>query len=249
MRFSRKSPAKELVTCTACGHEQRDYPNANVTYCQKCGHRIVLQTKTKTRTKKKAPVEQRQVRCLQCHHELLIHAEAMTWQCNACSAFIDLRNHEIDREFNTAILTYGDIAIGPKGVFAGGKAEAENIRIAGRSTSRLVSRNILVVQGHAKLGAGAAGGHLLVPASASLYSEGLLAFRSAEIRGHVQAWQVRVTEQLAIYPGGHLTANLLEVNGLVVEPGGKLLTRCLTLQSETAITDPLAGPAADEPEI
>ena len=237
MQFSRKSPAREMVTCTACGHEQKDYPNANVTYCQKCGHRIELQVKTKIRSKKKSQVERRNIQCMQCHHELIVHAEAMTWQCNACSAFIDLRNHEIDREYSSEILTYGDIAIGPKGVFAGGKAEAENIRIAGRSTSKLISRGTFVIQGHVKLSAGAEGGHLLVPASTSVYSEGPLVFRTAEIRGPVQTRQVRVTEQLTIHPGGQLQADTLEVAMVTVAPGGKLTARCQLLPPPVVVAE------------
>ncbi|MDR2463885.1 MAG: hypothetical protein LBD30_08935 [Verrucomicrobiales bacterium] len=230
---SNKGPQKILITCPACQHQQYDYPNANAAYCQKCGERIPLKTGgVQRKTRKRQAVERRKIVCMHCHNELHAHYEAAAWQCTFCSNYLDLRNHKLDRETGAAICTYGDLEIGPHCLFNGSKAEAENIKISGRSGCKLQSRGSVTVSGNAKLYAGAEGGHLHVNASATLYSEGPLTFKTAEIHGKVETRQFTATERLQIHADGHLTASRLDAGEIIVHPGGKLLARCQTNRSE-----------------
>jgi cytoskeletal protein CcmA (bactofilin family)/ribosomal protein S27E len=226
---SNKGPQKILITCPACQHQQYDYPGANATYCQKCGERILIKPAEAPRRKRKTTaVERRAIVCLHCHNELHVHYEAESWQCTFCSTYLDLRTHRLNRETAAAIRTYGDLEIGPKCLFSGSKAEAENIKIAGRAYCKLQSRGSVTVGGNAKLYAGAEGEHLHVSDSATLYSEGPLAFKTAEIHGKVETKQFTVSGHLQIHAGGHLSTNRLEAGEVMVKPGGKLLARCQT---------------------
>ncbi|MDR1304939.1 MAG: polymer-forming cytoskeletal protein [Verrucomicrobiales bacterium] len=223
---ARHGPQKILITCPACRHQQYDYPHANVTYCQQCGERIPINPVASPRKTRKAhTVERRSITCLHCHRELRAHYDAQSWQCPFCSTYLDLRNHQLNQESAAAIRTYGDLEIGAKCLFSGAWAEAENIKIAGRSQCKLQSRHGLTVSGHAKLYAGAAGDHLHVSAAATLYTAGPLSFKTAEIHGKVEARQLTVSERLQVHAGGHVTAGQLTVGEIIVQPGGKLLAR------------------------
>jgi ribosomal protein S27E/cytoskeletal protein CcmA (bactofilin family) len=242
---SNKGPQKILITCPACQHQQHDYPNANVTYCQRCGERIPLKvTEAPRKARKKTTVERRKIVCMHCNNELYVHYDAQSWQCTFCSTYLDLRNHKINKEVSTAIRTYGDLEIGPKCLFNGIKAEAENIKISGRSNCKLQSRQGITVSGNVKLYAGAEGEHLHVSESAQLYTEGPLSFRSAEIHGKVEAKQFTVSERLQVHGEGHLTANKLDAAEVIVNRGGKLLARCETkLEEPPPAVEPASQPA------
>jgi cytoskeletal protein CcmA (bactofilin family)/ribosomal protein S27E len=245
---SNKGPQKILITCPACQHQQYDYPNANVTYCQKCGERIPIKTvEAPRKARKKTTIERRKIICMHCNSELHVHYDAQSWQCTFCSTYLDLRNHKINKETSSSIRTYGDLEIGAKCLFNGAKAEAENIKIAGRSQCKLQSRNGVTVSGHAKLYAGAEGDHLHVSESATLYTEGPLSFKTAEIHGKVEAKQFTVSGRLQIHSAGHVAANRLDAAEVVVLSGGKLLARCQTKNPAQETETPAeASPAPAE---
>ncbi|MDR1190206.1 MAG: polymer-forming cytoskeletal protein [Verrucomicrobiales bacterium] len=226
LRHPNHGPKKILVTCPACRHQQHDYPSANATYCQQCGERIPLTAGESPRKARRAyTVERRTIICQHCHHELQVHHEATAWQCAFCSTYLDLRNHQLDRETGAAISTYGDLEIGPRCLFSGSRAEAENIRILGRCECKLQSRGSVTVGGHAKLYGGAEGGHLHVSTGATLYSEGPLTFKTAEIHGKVETRQLTISGRLQIHADGHVATHRLAVGEINVHPGGKLLAR------------------------
>jgi cytoskeletal protein CcmA (bactofilin family)/ribosomal protein S27E len=225
-----KGPQKILITCPACRHQQYDYPNANVTYCQQCGERISIKIPDAPRKmRKKTAIERRQITCTHCNSELNVYYDAQSWQCTFCSTYLDLRNHKINQESSSSIRTYGDLEIGAKCLFNGAKAEAENIKIAGRSQCKLQSRHGVTINGHAKLYAGAEGDHLHVNGSATLYSEAALNFKTAEIHGKVEAKQFTINGRLQIHSTGQVVANRLDAGEVIVLSGGKLLARSDTL--------------------
>jgi len=237
--FTKKLPPKELVTCPSCGHEQKDYPSANATFCHRCGTRILLQEKPRRQAVRKQvelKARRRMVACLHCGREMRIHEEAQKWQCTSCSAYVDLANHDIQREHTASIQTYGDIVVGAKGVLAGAKAEAENIRMAGRAMPRVVCRKCLVIEGTVKLAAGAEGPLLQVLENTSLGAEGLLEFEMMEVKGQVQGKQVKVLGSLEIFPGASLQADQISARRILVHPLGKLLGYVQSLTAAEIVT-------------
>jgi len=221
--FSRQAPVKEWVTCPACGHEQKEYKDANATFCHACGHRISIQEDTKKSPRRaQKRVDKRLISCIHCGTELSVHSSAMSWQCTGCSAYLDLCNHEINKESTAEILTYGNLSVGKKGFLNGSRAEAETIFLSGRSQSKLTCRNSLIVRDGASLFGEAKGKLMRVVKGASLKTENTVEFQTLEIAGHMISKQLIVNGLLKIETGGSLHTDSLIFGSIEVQPGAKL---------------------------
>jgi DNA-directed RNA polymerase subunit RPC12/RpoP/cytoskeletal protein CcmA (bactofilin family) len=221
--FSRKAPPKEWITCPACGHEQKEYKDANATFCHACGHRISMQEEVKRSPRRvRKRVDKRVVPCIHCGTELNIHNSAMSWQCTGCSSYLDLCNHEINKESTAEILTYGNITVGKRGFLNGPRAEAETMFISGRSQSQLSCRNSLIIRDGAKVLGEAKGKLMRVVKGASLKTESMVEFQTLEVAGAMVAKQLVISGLVKIEAGGSLHADSLIFGSIEVQPGGKL---------------------------
>jgi DNA-directed RNA polymerase subunit RPC12/RpoP len=230
--LSRKAPTKEWVTCPACGHEQKEYKDANATFCHACGHRISMQEEAKRNPRRsRRKVEKRLVGCIHCGTELSIHNSAMSWQCSSCSSYLDLCDHTINKESTAEILTYGNINVGKRGFLSGPRAEAETIFISGRSQSQITCRNSLIIRDEVNLLGEAKGKLMRVVKGATLKTERLMEFQTLEVAGSMVAKQLIIHGLVKVEAGGSLVAESLIFGSSEVQPGAKLYApaRSITL--------------------
>lgn len=232
MKLRASSPQKIQVTCSACGHTQQEYAAAVSTSCRACGHRIPIQVDAgkKPAAKIKLHVKRREISCRHCGHLMVIPTEAQSWQCPACSNYLDFKNHVIDRETSAPILTYGSITIGPRGVFGGSKADCATADIAGRAVGRVISQSTVTLSGQARLSAGAEGKILEVIPDAKVESSANLDFETIRIQGRLRAKDLRA-ERVEVLSGGQLEADSIRIRTLHVAPGGRLQARIETVAS------------------
>lgn len=237
MLFASKKPKKEWIVCPVCSHEQKDYVEANATFCHACGHRISLKEKGRVRRKNtRKKVDKRMVPCMHCGQELEIHTSALSWQCTGCSSYLDLSNHEVNKDSGADIMTYGNITVGKKGFLGGAKAEAETVFMSGKAKCRLICRNALIVRDQVSLLNETKGKLMRVVAGSELKATALLEFQDIEIAGTVSAPRLVVRGQLRVEPGGFLKTDSLMFGSIEVEPGGKLFAPARSLREEKAVS-------------
>lgn len=225
MMLRPKSPKKVQVTCGACGHAQWEYEAVAATSCRACGERIVIAgAGKKPAERSRMRVERREIACLDCGHIMAVPAEAQSWQCTGCSAYLDLQDHVVAREHMTPVRTYGKVLVESKGVLGGAKVECSGAEVAGRVVGRVFCRDGVVVRGEGRLMGGAEGKVLEVEAGARAEAGAGLEFERVVVRGRLKARDIRA-RQVEVAPGGCLLADALRVVVLKVETGGWLEAR------------------------
>lgn len=233
--FNRKAPPKEWVTCPACGHEQKEYKDANATSCHACGHRISMQEEAaRSPRRQRKKIDKRLISCIHCGTDLHVHSSAMSWQCTGCSSYLDLCDHEINKEVTSEILTYGNITVGKKGFLNGARVEAEIIFLSGRAQSQLTCRNSLIVRDGARMLSEAKGKLMRVVKGAVLTTEKQIEFQTLEIAGHMTAKHLVVNGLLKIEAGGYLHADSLVFGCIEVQTGGKLYAPAKSVVNNSA---------------
>lgn len=227
MIFRREPPKKIEVACPSCGHLQQEYAATAATACRRCGERFPVAPIAKARpqpAKVRLHVERREIGCRQCGHLMTVPAGAMSWQCPACSTYLDFKDHVIDRESTVAIQTYGSVTVESRGISAGSRIDCQTAEIAGRVLGRLSSGGAVVLSGDARLQGGATGKTLEVQSGARAEAALDLKFEEATVAGTLKARRLSV-RRLTITAEGSLEAESLELATLTVERGGRLEAR------------------------
>lgn len=229
-----KTPLKHKIACPDCGNQQMEYVVAEATFCHACGARIKLAGGRPRERKKRPAVERREVACYQCGDALRIPLSAMSWQCNHCSTYLDLRDYQIDRSSGTSIQTYGSLEIAPSGQFTGSRAQVASARVAGSSIGQIFCQGSLTINGRARLHAGAQGNHLHVEPDCILRSDKPLYFKSATIAGRLEVAFARFEEHLQVLEGGSIHAQILLTDEVSAEANATIRARLVTLKAAAA---------------
>lgn len=158
-----------------------------------------------------------------CDHPMQIPESSDSWQCPACSEYLDLKDHTITGSVGRSLQTYGDLTVESQGFFSGNRAEAQNIRIAGGSASgQLTARESFEITRLSKVNADIKCDRFLVVSGAGMESRKSLRCHHAVIEGSVRFLEVTITGTLEIKAGGQLRTEKLTVPCIQVSPGGKL---------------------------
>jgi len=228
VKFESPQPAKHSVTCPACQHEQQEYVAATTSVCRNCGEYFKLGEPSRRRTRQRTRVERRMMPCYECKAELHIPVDAISWQCQFCSAHLDVSDRVINRESANRIQTYGHLTITETGHFTGSKAQVGSALVSGRASGRIVCQDLLTVQGKTLFRAGASGGKLLVDKDSRMESEQLLEFKSAEIRGEIQARVILIEGELLLHDTAKVKASRIVFGSLTIEEGAHVRARCIS---------------------
>ncbi|MEM6602222.1 MAG: polymer-forming cytoskeletal protein [Verrucomicrobiota bacterium] len=247
------TPKRHDVTCPVCSHTQREYIEATSTFCHACGHRystVAAPPRRKTKSAKTASaLHRRRIYCVHCDHPMQIPEASDSWQCPACSEYLDLKDHTINRSVGRSLLTYGSLTFESHGFFSGNRAEAKNIRIAGGSVSgQITAWESLEITRVSKVNGDIKCECFQVAAGAGMESRKSLNCQNAVIEGSVTFREVHVTERLVIKAGGTLRTEILSVPSIEVLPGGRLVAAqacCLSTSQAAKITADPARPAAE----
>jgi hypothetical protein len=222
------SPAKHSISCPFCKKEQQEYVAATTSVCRHCGEYFKLNAPEKKRARQRTRVERRSMPCYGCQAELHIPVDAISWQCQFCSTHLDVSDRVIDRESANRIQTYGNLTITETGHFTGSKAQVGSALVSGRASGRIVAHEILTIRGKTLFRAGASGGKLLVEKDSRITAEQLLEFKSAEIRGEVEARVILVEGELILHENAKVKASRIVFGSLTVEEGAMIRARCIS---------------------
>ncbi|MEM9444191.1 MAG: polymer-forming cytoskeletal protein [Verrucomicrobiota bacterium] len=240
--MQRKGPEKHEISCPSCGHKQMEYVEAKSTFCQNCGVRISLEESHRGPRERKRKVASRRVNCLHCQSDLRIPLSAMSWQCNHCSAYLDMTDHVIEREQSAKsgmIQTYGDVHIKPGGFFNGKKIEAANILVEGKCRANIKVYETLVIGGKAFVQGDIDGPSIQVKPKASLRISKNLRVDCCVVSGQLAAQKVTVQQALEVTETGSLTADLIQFGELSVKTGGILKGKGIALKHQDESADEL----------
>lgn len=225
---SSSTPAKHTVTCPACKREMQEYVAATTSVCRYCGEYFKLDAPGKKRPRQRTRVERRLMPCYNCRAELHIPVDAISWQCQFCSAHLDVSDRIIGRESANRIQTYGKLVITETGHFTGSKAQVGSALVSGRASGRIVCHETLTVRGKTLFRAGASGGKLVIEKDSRMEAEQLLEFKSAEISGKVEARVILIEGELILHESAEIKASRIVFGSLTVEEGAIVRARCIS---------------------
>lgn len=228
MKPASSTPAKHTVTCPACKREMQEYVAATTSVCRHCGEYFKLNAPDKKRPRQRTRVERRIMPCYSCQADLHIPVDAISWQCHFCSAHLDVSDRIINRESANRIQTYGKLVITETGHFTGSKAQAGSALISGRASGRIVCHETLTIQGKTLFRSGASGGKLVIEKDSRMEAEQLLEFKSAEIRGEIEARVILVEGELILHESAQVKASRIVFGSLTVEEGARVRARCIS---------------------
>lgn len=215
------------VACPECGHRQRESENFISTACRECGHYFQASGAAGSGKRKvrRTAVRKKEITCAGCGEVQAVAEEAQSSTCLQCGRHLEMGHREINGEHFGAISLEGELRIGPKGNFSGGRARAARIVLLGRASGTLEAPEWLRVEGQARLRAGASGGKLEILAGAVMETLEPIHFQSGEIEGELRCPAARFDGPLWIGPRGKITAERIRFTELTVEPGGKCVAR------------------------
>jgi len=229
----RKSQIERVtVICPACHHEQREYAEANSTFCHACGHQFQLQKKrSQSYRRPDQRVRRKTFNCPHCQQDLFIPESAMSWQCQHCSTYLDLKTYQIDRHHNSPIETFGNVIVGPKGYLNGTKTNCVNLTVKGKCSSSLTVAQTLTIEGSVKIKGTVRAHSLIIDPSATLEAEQVIASQW-HIEGTVTARHCVASQQMVVVDGGNVKTHLLEYRKLSVHTGARLSAQSCSLTEE-----------------
>jgi cytoskeletal protein CcmA (bactofilin family) len=246
------TPKRQEVTCPACTHTQREYVEANSTFCHACGFRFPLQAAKPRKARKAAQtslkLNRRRIHCMHCSHPIQIPEASDSWQCPVCSEYLDLKNHILTGVAGRSLLTYGDISIESKGSFAGNRAEGKNVSIAGGSVSgQITARERLEITRTSRVNADLKCESFHLTAGASMESRKALRCQDAVIEGNARFREVHVTGLLIVKAGAKLRTEELHAQSIQVEKGGSLIATRATspAKEDNSQSSQASSPAQD----
>lgn len=207
----RSQPDRITVICPSCQHEQREYAEANSTFCHACGHRFQLHASRRPSYRKPdSRIKRTKFFCPQCEHELFIPESALSWQCQHCATYVDLRNYDIDKAMAKSIHTLGDVVITPKGAFQAAKLIAENLTIRGRCSGSLKITDTLIIDSEVKLIGPISARSIIIEPGASLTADADIRASRWHIEGEVKASRIVASQELVMSGGSSLRVRILE---------------------------------------
>ncbi len=218
--LGRSKPDRITVICPSCHHEQREYAEANSTFCHACGHRFQLHANRRPSYRKPdSRIKRRKFFCPQCEHELFIPEAALSWQCQHCTTYVDLKNYDIEKTMAKSIHTFGDVVIAPKGSFQAAKIVAGNLTIRGRCSGSLRIHDTLIVDTEVKLTGSITARSLIIEPDASLTTDADITANCWHIEGAVKASRIQATGEMVIADGGSLRTRILEYRSAKIFEG------------------------------
>lgn len=214
--------AKRKVICPYCKSEQEEPETAVSTYCHACKRHIPIRG-ARRRKASIAPKQTRIVVCRECGYTDKIVADAMSTQCENCSAYLDLRSHVIKGGINHKLVTYGDVTFLPGSSYEGPPIRAGKIIVGGRVSAIIKADVELEIQESGKVNNPFEAPIIRILHGAHV-TVGQIRTRSLEIAAKVITGVVEASDQIVILPGGLLVAQKVTTRFIDVQPGGALLT-------------------------
>lgn len=236
MLLRRSKPERVTVICPSCHHQQREYAEANSTFCHACGHRFQLHSKRipSYRTPDNR-VRRKKTLCPHCAHDLFIPESALSWQCQHCTQYLDLRDYSIDRAFSKSIHTFGKVDILPKGSFQASKLIASHLTIRGRCSGSLLVHETLVVDAEVSVTGRVEAQTLIIEPGASLTTSREIKAARWQVEGNVKAQQIESTRELVLTAGATLRCRSLHYTRVKAHEGATL---------EADLASPIVGAPA-----
>jgi cytoskeletal protein CcmA (bactofilin family) len=183
-----KKPAKVLLDCPHCGHQQAEPPSAISSVCKKCGKHFHVQEVLKPTPKVVASgPAQRHITCFECHAELDIPASAESTMCKKCSRYIDLKDYLINSAVSKNFKTKGAFVIEPKGYVFNTEIVAGDVAIKGRLLGKIYAEQSLTLYSTAEIKGSFKTARLIIPEGNHFRWAELLQVESAEIAGELVA--------------------------------------------------------------
>lgn len=241
------APKRKQITCPSCQHQQMEYVEANSTFCHVCGTRIALQEQDKGKTQRtqrttrhRLPPKRNKRLCLHCSYPLHIPEASGSWQCPACSGYLDLKDHEISVSAGRSILTYGNITVTPRGRFGGTRLEGSNFTIEGGSVAgQIIAREQFLVTRPCKIEGDIRADHFWIEREGQIENRKSLRCRTARIDGKIRLHELVASESIKISNGARLQVDRLNCPAVEVEQGGRLVASLVEIQPQGTKEDQL----------
>lgn len=159
-----KKPAKVLLACPHCGHQQAEPPSAISSVCQKCGKHFHVQDVLHPTAKaiERAP-DKRHITCFECQAELDIPASAESTMCKKCSRYIDLKNYTISSAVSKNFKTKGDFLLDAKGYVFNTDIVAGHAVLKGRLLGKIFAERSLTIYSTAEIKGSFKTAKLIIP--------------------------------------------------------------------------------------
>ena len=183
-----KKPAKVLLSCPHCGHQQAEPPSAISSVCKKCGKHFHVQEVLRPTAKavERAP-DKRHITCFECHAELDIPASAESTMCKKCSRYIDLKSYTINSAVSKNFKTKGDFVIEPKGYVFNTEIVAGHAVLKGRLLGKIFAEQSLTIHSTAEIKGSFKTTRLIIPEGNVFRWPEVLELEHAEIAGELVA--------------------------------------------------------------
>ena len=213
-----KKPAKVLLSCPHCGHQQAEPPSAISSVCKKCGKHFHVQEvlRPTAKTVERAP-DKRHITCFECHAELDIPASAESTMCKKCSRYIDLKDYQINSAVSKNFKTKGNFVIEPKGYVFNTEIVAGEVVIKGRLLGKIFAEQSLTIYSSAEIKGSFKAAKLIIPEGNHYRTTETLQLESAEIAGELVA-NVQATGTVTLKATARLFGDITAKN-CVIEAG------------------------------
>lgn len=183
-----KKPAKVLLACPHCGHQQAEPPSAISSVCKKCGQHFHVQEVLHPTAKavERAP-DKRRITCFECHAELDVPASAESTMCKKCSRYLDLKSYTINSAVSKNFKTKGDFVIEPKGYVFNTDIVAGHAVLKGRLLGKICAEQSLTIYSTAEIKGSFKATRLIIPEGNVFRWPETLQLEHAEIAGELVA--------------------------------------------------------------
>lgn len=179
-----KKPAKVLLACPHCGHQQAEPPSAISSVCKKCGKHFHVQEVLHPAPKAEVRgPEQRHLTCFECHAELAVPASAESTMCKKCSRYIDLKDYQINSAVSKNFKTKGNFLIEAKGYVFNTEAVVGHAVLKGRLLGKIFAEQSLTIYSTAEIKGSFKTARLIIPADNHFRWPEPLQVEHAEIAG------------------------------------------------------------------
>ena len=213
-----KKPAKVLVACPHCGHQQPESREAFSTVCKRCGEHVRVQEVLNPAPP--APGRQfrlRRITCFDCGAELEVPASAESSMCKWCSRYVDLHDYRIITPVAKNYRTRGRFIIEPKGTVFNSETIATDVVVRGKFHGKLTAEHSLTIHSGSEIKGSFTAALLIIPAESHFRWPDCIRVGSAEIAGELAA-TLHATGTVTLRANARWFGDMV-AGGLVVEPG------------------------------
>ena len=206
------------VACPRCGYTQPEPRSAYSTICKNCRQNFRLEEALHPAIKVTKPViEQRRIRCFQCHSELEAPKAAASTMCKRCSSYVDLSDYRITQTVAKSYRTHGWLVIEEKGYLLNTDSWAAEAVVKGRLIGKLTTQGTLEIHSTARIQGSVTAGQLVIPPGNHFRWPEPLRVGAAEIAGELVS-NLSSAGQVLLKSTARLFGNI-EAANLVVESG------------------------------